>query len=172
MDQPRTLLLLLLRHAEAAETPPGGRDVDRRLTTRGQDQAQAVGKHLQGQGLHTVDHVLCSSAPRARQTLELLDLRLDDATVEMDDRFYNAGTDTLVQALRDLPDTAATVLLVGHAPGVPGVAYELADPEASEPGAAAAIQSRFPVATLALLEWTGPWSQPQRIGLRAVRIGT
>lgn len=40
--------LLLLRHGEAGDPPPGGRDPDRRLTPTGEEQARAVGPALAG----------------------------------------------------------------------------------------------------------------------------
>ena len=88
-----------------------------------------VGDYLRSRGI-TVDAVLCSSAARARQTLELLKLddQLDPDRVEIADRFYNAGADTLINAVRELPDDCHVALLVGHAPGAPGVVYELTDP--------------------------------------------
>jgi phosphohistidine phosphatase SixA len=54
-----------------------------------------VGDYLRAQGI-TVDTVLCSSAVRALQTFELLELgdQLDQNRVEIADRFYNAGDDT------------------------------------------------------------------------------
>jgi phosphohistidine phosphatase len=122
MNERRTLLVL--RHAKTEDTRPGSKDSERRLTPDGEGQAQEVGEYLQTQGI-TVDTVLCSSATRARQTLELLNLgdQLSPDRVDIADRFYNAGTDTLINAVRDLPDDCHVALLVGHAPGAPGVVY-------------------------------------------------
>jgi phosphohistidine phosphatase SixA len=54
--------------------------------------ALELGDYLRAQGI-TVDAVLCSSAARVRQTLELL--KLDDQVpqdrVDIADRFYNVG---------------------------------------------------------------------------------
>ena len=71
MDQRRTLLVL--RHAKTEDTRPGSKDSERRLTPDGERHALEVGDYLRTQGI-TVDTVLCSSAARARQTLELLKL--------------------------------------------------------------------------------------------------
>ena len=76
----------------------------------------------------------------------------------------------MVEALRDLDGDCRTVLLVGHAPGVPAVAYELADPETSDPAALAAIDGRFPAATLARLELTGDWADLETAALVGVRL--
>src|SRR5215212_8827275 len=109
MDQRRSLLVL--RHAQTEEARPGRRDKERRLTPDGQRQATEAGDHLRTLGI-TVDTVLCSSAARARQTLELLKLdeRRASGQVDVADRFYNAGTDTLPftpRATRRSPGCAA-----------------------------------------------------------------
>jgi phosphohistidine phosphatase len=157
MDQRRTLLVL--RHAKTEDTRPGSKDSERRLTPDGERHALEVGDYLRTQGI-SVDAVLCSTAIRARQTLDLLKLgdQLDPDRVEIADRFYNAGTDTLINAVRELPNDCQVALLVGHAPGAPGVVYELADPTTSTPEAISAIKGRFPAAALAQLEFDGQWS--------------
>ena len=158
MDQRRSLLVL--RQAQTEDARPGRSDKERRLTSDGERHAAEAGDHLRTLGI-AVDIVLCSSAARARQTFELL--KLDDrhapGQVDVADRFYNAGTDTLIEALRELPDDRHVALLIGHAPGAPGVVYELTDRSTSAPEAVAAIEGRFPSAALAQLEFDGDWSQ-------------
>jgi phosphohistidine phosphatase len=169
MDQRRTLLVL--RHAQTEDTRPGSKDRERRLTSDGERHALEVGDYLRTQGF-TVDTVLCSSAARARQTLDLLQLgdHLRPDRVDIADRFYNAGTDTLINAVRELPDDCQVALLVGHAPGAPGVVYELTDQTTSTPEAVSAIEGRFPAAALAQLEFDGDWSEIEGGSLVLVRI--
>ena len=169
MDQRRTLLVL--RHAKTEDTRPGSNDSERRLTPDGERHALEVGDYLRAQGI-TVDTVLCSSAGRARQTLELLKLgdQLSPDRVDIAERFYNAGTDTLINAVRELPDDCRVALLIGHAPGAPGVVYELTDPTTSAREAVAAIESRFPAAALAQLEFDGDWSEMDAASLVSVRM--
>ena len=120
MDQRRTLLVL--RHAQTEDVRPGSRDSERRLTPDGEHEAEQVGDYLREQEI-MIDTVLCSSAARARQTLELLKLdQLDPDRLEIADLFYNAGGDTLFNAVRDLPDDCHVALLVGHAPAAPTLA--------------------------------------------------
>jgi phosphohistidine phosphatase len=169
MNQRRTLLVL--RHAKAEDVRPGSKDSERRLTPDGERHAVEIGDYLRAQRI-TVDAVLCSSAARARQTLELL--KLDDQLlqdrVEIADRFYNVGADTLINAVRELPYDSHVALLVGHAPGAPGVVYELADPTTSKPEALGAIEGRFPAAALARLEFDGDWSGVEGASLVSLRI--
>jgi phosphohistidine phosphatase len=169
MDQRRTLLVL--RHAQTEDMRPGSKDSERRLTPDGERNAEEVGDYLRSQGI-TVDTVLCSNAARARQTLELLELddQLDPDRVEIAERFYNADTDTLINAIRELPDDCRVALLVGHAPGAPGVVYELTDPATSTPEAVSAIEGRFPAAALARLEFESDWSQVETGSLFSVRM--
>jgi len=169
MDQRRTLLVL--RHAKTEGTRPGSRDSERRLTPDGERHAQEVGDYLRSQGI-TVDTVLCSSAARARQTLELLELddQLDPARVEIADRFYNAGSETLINAIRELPEDCHVALLIGHAPGAPSMVHELTDPAASRSDAVSAIESRFPAAAIAQLEFEGDWSEIETGSLVSVRM--
>jgi phosphohistidine phosphatase len=115
--------------------------------------------------------VLCSSAVRARQTLELLDLPpMDSDHAEVSEAYYNVGSDSLIEAVRALPDDCDTALIVGHAPALPGVAYELIDPESSDPSAWAAIEHRFPAAGLARLEWSGGWDDVGAARLVSARL--
>jgi phosphohistidine phosphatase len=169
MDQRRTLLVL--RHAKTEDTRPGSKDSERRLTPDGVRAALEVGDYLRTQGI-AVDTVLCSSAVRARQTLDLLKLGdpLDPDRVDIADRFYSAGTDTLINAIRELPEDCSVALLVGHAPGAPGVVYELTDPTTSTPEAVSAIEGRFPAAALAQLEFDGDWTQLDSGSLASVRL--
>jgi phosphohistidine phosphatase len=169
MDQRRTLLVL--RHAQTEDTRPGSRDSERRLTPDGERNAQQVGDYLREQGI-MIDTVLCSSAVRARQTFEFLKLgdQLDPDRVEIADRFYNAGGDTLVNAVRELPQDCHVALLVGHAPGAPSMVHELTDPAASRSEAVSAIESRFPAAALAQLEFEGDWSTIETGSLVSVRM--
>jgi phosphohistidine phosphatase len=169
MDQRRTLLVL--RHAQTEDIRPGSRDSERRLTPDGERDADQVGDYLREQGI-MIDTVLCSSAARARQTFELLKLgdQLDPDRVEIADLFYNAGGDTLLNAVRELPDDCQVALLIGHAPAAPGLVHELTEPASSSPEAVAAIESRFPAACLAQLEFEGDWSQLESASLVSVQM--
>jgi phosphohistidine phosphatase len=169
MDQRRTLLVL--RHAQTEDTRPGRRDSERRLTSDGECDARQVGDYLREQGI-LIDTVLCSSAVRAQKTFDLLKLvdQLDADRVKIADLFYNAGADTLLNALRELSDDCRVVLLIGHAPGAPSLVHELTDPASSSPEAVTAIESRFPAAGLAQLEFEDDWSQVESGSLVSVRM--
>jgi phosphohistidine phosphatase len=169
MGQRRTLLVL--RHAQTEDLRPGSKDGERRLTPDGERHAQEVGDYLRNQGI-TVDTVLCSSAARARQTLELLKLddQLDPDRMEIADLFYNAGTDTLINAVRELPEDCQVAPVSRPRPRGPGVVYEPTDPTTSAPEAVSAIEGRFPAAALAQLEFAADWSAVETGSLVSVRM--
>ncbi len=162
-DRPVIRTLLLLRHAQTEDAAPGGRDHQRRLTAYGERQARAVGDRLRAEGIG-IDVVLCSSAVRTRQTCALLGLP-DEVTVEVADAFYNAGADTLIEAVTALDGDVTTALIVGHAPGVPGVVYDLTDPATSDPVAARVVADRYPPATVTRLEFGGDWATADPVRL-------
>ena len=163
--EPKAHRLYLLRHAEAGNVGHDARDVTRELTPRGRTQAREVGELLSPQ---RVDLVLCSSATRARQTAELLGLR---APVRHLDRLYNASTRLLLAELSGIPDQVRTVLVVGHAPGIPALAGNLADRRHSSPEALDLVRYNFPPTTLVGLEFYGGWSALVEARLFTARHG-
>ena len=107
--------LMLLRHGKTEDSRPGHRDDARRLTPAGEQQAAELGDHLRREQVQP-DVVLCSSATRARQTVEALGLA---APVEVTDRLYKAGGDEILALIRDLDHDVEQVLVVGHSPALP-----------------------------------------------------
>jgi phosphohistidine phosphatase len=158
--------LLLLRHAQAEDVRAGAGDQARRLTSDGERQAAAVGRHLRS-GRVRLDVVICSCAVRARQTA--LALRVA-APVVVSDRLYNAGGDEILAVIRELADDVEHALVVGHAPGLPSVVHELADPATSNADATATIERRFPAGALATMSVTGTWSDLEVAALISVRL--
>ena len=124
-------VLVLMRHAEARGSARGG-DHSRELTHSGHQDARAVGRWLVEQGV-SADLLLVSSAERAQQTaVELVRGGLCVADVCSEERIYNADADGVVACIREVPDDVTTLVLVGHAPGVPQVATGCARDETGE----------------------------------------
>jgi phosphohistidine phosphatase len=145
--------LVLLRHAKSA-WPAGVPDHDRPLNPRGRRDAAAVGRWLRE--THRVpDLVLCSTARRTRETWQLAERELGaQPPVRFEPEVYEAPPARLLDLVRGLPPEAGTVVVVGHDPGVPGLARALADR-----GDPAQIPDKFPTAALAVVELTGSWSR-------------
>jgi phosphohistidine phosphatase len=63
--------------------------------------------------------VLCSPSLRTRQTLEAIEPSLGKGcTVELAAELYAASEQKLLERLRALPESADSVLLIGHNPGL------------------------------------------------------
>ena len=145
--------LLLIRHAAAAGKGAGGADRDRPLTPDGQRTARLLGRRLKSNGI-SPDHVLCSPARRARETLDGVAEALDTLPpADLDDALYLADSHTLLSHLRGVPAETSCLVLIGHNPGLEELVRVLAGP------ANAAIQSGFPAAGLAIFQVAGAWAQ-------------
>ena len=138
--------LYLLRHAKSSWTDAGLADHDRPLAPRGRRAAKAIGRHLHKQGIEP-ELVLCSSATRARETLERLGLQ----GAEIEPELYGAGAVALLARLREVPTDVASVMLIGHNPGMQELALLLAraEPHVRE------LEVKFPTAALATLAIRG-----------------
>ncbi|MDX3097797.1 histidine phosphatase family protein [Streptomyces sp. ME19-03-3] len=149
--------LIVLRHAKSA-WPPDVLDHDRPLGPRGRRDAPAVGRWLRAAG-HTPDLVICSDSRRTRETWELAARALaatPPAPVRLDERLYAATARALLDVVREAPDEAATLLLVGHNPGVQDLVHRLTGEVAAETLLLRAAD-RFPTSALAVLSWPGSW---------------
>jgi phosphohistidine phosphatase len=143
--------LELLRHAKSSWADPDLADHDRPLNARGLAAAALVGRHLHEQ-TPPPDLVLCSSATRTRQTLELLELGAE-AEVRFEDELYGAWAAELLSRLKAVPATFATVLLIGHNPGIEDLTRML------DRDGLSSVQ-KFPTAALAVLGFDiGAWSE-------------
>lgn len=150
MDQRR---LYVLRHAKSSWADPSLGDSDRPLAPRGQRATNALAEHLKGAGL-TPGLVLCSSARRAVETLERVWSGLPpDVPVSIEAGLYAASGTELLRRLQQVPDDVASVLVVGHNPGLEDLVRGLA-------GAAPRqlrMGTKFPTGALATVGFTGTW---------------
>jgi phosphohistidine phosphatase len=111
--------LILWRHAEAEDAPAGGGDLARRLTSRGDKQAQRVAAWLQRQ-LPGDARILCSPARRCEQTAKALGRPFQTVS----SLAPGAAPDELLAAA-GWPDANHPVLLVGHQPTLGAVVARL-----------------------------------------------
>ena len=166
---------MLVRHAKSA-WPPEVPDHDRPLGRRGLRDAPALGRWLRRAGC-VPDHVLCSTARRARDTWRLAESELDARPhVSYERRVYDDSADGLLQMIRRLPSKAVTVLIVGHDPAIQDLAVALARQEEADrqPQMASLTRMRekFPTAAVALLEISAPWSELAREDARLASFTT
>ncbi|MQY30301.1 SixA phosphatase family protein [Nocardia aurantia] len=144
--------LILMRHGKSSY-PPGVADHDRPLAPRGRREAALAGDWLRTT-LPEIDAVRCSTSVRTRETLAATGVT---APVLFESSIYEATPHTLVDLIQLTDDDVATLLLVGHAPGMPWTAWELAANRDSGP--ATELSRKFPTSALAVLEFDRPWAR-------------
>ena len=149
--------LLLMRHAKSAWDDPQLADHARPLNARGRRAATAMAAAMRDLGL-SPDVVLVSSARRTLQTLEALAPLPDSPIVTPMDDIYLAPWEKLLELLRRVPDTARSVMLIGHNPGLHELALALAGPAAAARGGdAKRLADGYPTAALAEFAIATPW---------------
>jgi phosphohistidine phosphatase len=118
-------LLTLFRHGKSDWETGTEDDFDRPLKERGRRDTPMIGKFLATIGA-TPDLLVSSPAVRARQTAELLAPAAGYAgDIRWEESIYAASAGELMSLLRQLPDEAGHVLLVGHNPGFEDLAARL-----------------------------------------------
>jgi phosphohistidine phosphatase len=143
-----TRQLFLLRHAKSSWDEPALADHDRPLAPRGRKAAKRMGAHMRREQIR-VALVLCSSARRARETLDLV---AAPGEVRIEHELYGATAAELLERLRRVPDDVCAVMLIGHEPAIRDLAIGLVGGESE------LADCKFPTAALATLTFTGPWS--------------
>jgi phosphohistidine phosphatase len=143
--------LLVLRHAKAAGEP-GVNDHERPLKGRGRRNATAAGRWLVAVSL-APDRVVCSSSRRTRETWELVSAALgaaapDQEGVSVDRRVYDAGSRDLLDIVREQPEEAGGVMMVGHNPASHQLAVDLSGRS----------DFPFPTCALAVIKLSGSWA--------------
>ncbi|MBO0738269.1 MAG: histidine phosphatase family protein [Alphaproteobacteria bacterium] len=148
--------LHLLRHAKSS-WKEDVEDHERPLSPRGREAARRVGKHLV-KTIGPLDLVLCSTALRTRQTLELVVGRYAvPPRILIEDDLYAASREGLMDRLSRVSEEQANVLVIAHNPGIHELALALA--QTGSPGLRALACGKFPTAARASFQVCGPWSQ-------------
>jgi len=173
-ESPRTLILV--RHAKSAY-PPGVADHQRPLAARGEREAALAGAWIADRWTG-IDRILCSTAERTRQTAAVAGLTTGQtgptgtaptrtgptrtgptgtAPVTYTDDIYDAYPDELEDLIRTVDPADRTVVLIGHAPGLPGLAEDLAG-AGSDQAALSRLRSKFPTSAVAVISVDGVWA--------------
>ncbi len=140
--------LTLLRHAKSGWDDPVARDFDRALNPRGVRGARTMGRHMRDLGMR-FDHVVSSPAVRCVDTLDALWEGFGRVLHPVwDRRIYLASSVTLLDVMRDQPDTAQHVLACGHNPGFEELVLMLASEDSGGP-LRGDIEEKFPTASFA-----------------------
>jgi phosphohistidine phosphatase len=137
--------LHLLRHAKSSWKDLGLNDHDRPLNKRGRQTAKRMATYLRRAKI-APDLVICSTAMRAQQTLDpIIKAAKKPPTI------------ILVRGIQlwNLPESANSVLLIGHNPALQDLALELAHTDLNTllPSAG----GKFPTGAMASFRFDGAW---------------
>ncbi|WP_327049143.1 histidine phosphatase family protein [Microbispora sp. NBC_01189] len=146
--------LVVVRHAQAGHAP-GLPDRERPLTPRGERDARAAGEEIRRLAPALV---LCSPSVRTRRTAELL---APGVPAEIERDIYEAFPDDLLDVLRRTDAEIASLVLVGHNPGVHELVMALTGIRLDG----------FPTCAYAVIELGVPWEEAGPGTGRLVRVG-
>jgi phosphohistidine phosphatase len=124
------------------------------LASRGRKASQVIAEYARGQAI-APSLVLCSSSVRTRETLDRVLPALDSPEVLIEPGLYQASAGDLLARLRQVPDAADSVFLIGHQPAMQQLALELAG-DGEQLGR---LRAKFPTAALATLVFVGDWGE-------------
>ncbi len=155
-DNPRfpSFRLILMRHAKSDWGSPTLPDMARPLNARGRRASRLMGRWMKDKG-YLPDVVLCSPAERTRQTWQLLSQELGTAPPLVLERpLYHATAETMLDVLHGAAEEA-TVLMLGHNPGIAAMAQWLAHTAPPHPGF-----RRYPTAATTVFAFgIGNWAE-------------
>ena len=138
-----------MRHAKS-DWSAAGDDHGRPLNKRGRKSAPVMGDWLEQSGW-LPDEVLCSTATRTRQTLNLLGFTKPPTRFER--KLYLAEAHEIIEVIQSA--SGNTVLLLGHNHGIADCAHRLVAQRPDHPGF-----SNYPTCATALLSFdVANWSE-------------
>jgi phosphohistidine phosphatase len=147
--------VLLLRHAKSSWENLELADHERPLAPRGRRAAIVMAEHLRRERVRPA-LVLCSSALRARETLELIAPGLvEQPAIRFERELYAASAERLLERVRAIEDGVECALLIGHNPGLEDLALILAGSGEK----LARVGRKYPTGALAMLEFAGHWRE-------------
>jgi phosphohistidine phosphatase len=146
--------LHLLRHAKSSWKDPGLNDHDRPLSKRGRRTAKMMAAFLRRAKI-APDLVICSTAMRARQTLDPIAKAKKPPKVVLEREIYGGAQRALWEQLWNFPESANSVLLIGHNPALQDLALELAHADLNKLLASAG--GKFPTGAMASFRFDGAW---------------
>lgn len=141
----------LFRHAKSDWNDARLRDFDRPLNQRGRNGAGLMGLHIRDHGPQW-ERIIASPAVRVTQTIDLAgDAAGRVPAVKWDRRIYLASSPTLMDVLREVDGDLASILMVGHNPGLEDLIFDLVPDDGTSP-LRDQVEDKFPTAAYAVLE--------------------
>ncbi|GAB3858988.1 histidine phosphatase family protein [Hymenobacter terrigena] len=136
--------LYLLRHAKSSWSFDELSDQERPLNDRGRDDAPLMGQALAKRRI-CPDIIVSSPAVRAMSTAVLVarEMQYPHDKIVVESGIYGADVDDFLAIIKDLPDSAASALVVGHNPTITETANALSPSSLNEMPTAAVVCLRF-----------------------------
>lgn len=114
-----------MRHAKSSWSNPSLADHDRPLNSRGKTDAPKMGDYLSSLGL-VPEIILCSTAKRARQTVQYLINECPfEGKINYFRNLYHGGLEDYIEVLNEIDNMHNIVMIVGHNPGMEYAVEEL-----------------------------------------------
>jgi len=137
--------LYILRHAQAGHAP-GGDDKSRPLSEDGKTHAGALAKAME-QNNNLPDIIICSGARRTRETAAFIG---ENIQTIFEDDLYLASTGQLYERIKTIDNAYNSAMIVGHNPGIHGLAGFLADE--TNPALKSKIIGMYPPGCLTIMQ--------------------
>ena len=159
--------LLLLRHAKSDWEAGSRDDLSRPLNKRGIRDAQLIGHWISQHNL-LPDLILCSSASRARETMEHVLSHFDDEniTTEFSRILYQADLNDLLKTIQNISGSTQRPMIIGHNPEM----EELTGYLSIDPIPLADKNKLLTTANLVVLDVPGDFCEITRQGLKLVSL--
>lgn len=123
-------MLIIARHAHAADAAGGRKDIDRKLTLQGIESAGKAAAWLKTQQI-LPDLIVASPAERTRNTAGIYAQALNYPTkmVLAENYLYRATATEIIENLRQASPSHKIIMFVGHNPAVSDLAELLSSRE-------------------------------------------
>ncbi|NJC21174.1 phosphohistidine phosphatase [Arthrobacter pigmenti] len=150
--------LMLLRHAKS-DWHSDVADHERPLSSRGHRDAPLIGRWMVENDA-VPDLILCSTALRARQTCTWVCDELGEKapTPRLAAELYAASATSMLTVINHVPETATSVLVISHLPGLQNLAMRLASVDSDE-DAVVDLATHYPSAALTVFQHGGLWAE-------------
>ena len=164
--------LYLVRHAKSSWKFPELDDFDRPLNKRGKRDAPRMAQRLRKRHVRP-DLILSSPAKRARKIAQEMaqTLTTDSSALQYEASLYEASADSLLDRIRTVADSVATLMIVGHNPELTTLTNQLVAHNIDNVVTSGVVAITFPIKQWVAVEEQGGelrWydypkaSQPQR----------
>lgn len=162
--------LVVVRHSKAERQAPT--DFERRLSDRGRVDGADLGTWLAERGV-VAEVALVSAAQRTDETWDVVAAAAGwTCRPRLSRTLYLTDEDGVLTQLREVPEDAGTVVVVGHNPTMHALAVWLDDGEGND-AARSAIASSYPTSAATVLDVDVAWADlaPGTATVRAFHVG-